>query len=174
MVISDIRYHINSTDIKFLHRNFSTLSTQVYDCRLANVSYPPTSIRWPDDARDFIIDLCKGVDFTIEIVGSVDSSYLIYLWIDQQSINQLLIHHGYAIEKDDSQDPKVKSIHPSEKENLFFFLYFSSNHFHRMLTVIIISMKNFYPEKNNKIWNIILKRIIPNILLSQLNMPIIL
>jgi hypothetical protein len=152
MIIPDIKYHNSSTNIQFLHRNFSTLSTQVYDCRLANVSYPPTSIQWPEDARQFIIDLCDGINFTIEIVGVIDSFYSIYLWIDQQSINQLLIHHGFAIENDDSQDPKVRFIQLPNKQNK---LYFSSNHFHRMLTIIIISMKNSSPEKNNIIWNTI-------------------
>jgi hypothetical protein len=74
-----------------------------------SISEYSTSIQWPDDARQFIIDLCDGINFTIEIIGFMESSYLIYLWIDQQSINQLLIHYGFAIEYDDSQYPEVRS-----------------------------------------------------------------
>lgn len=123
IIISNITYHINSTNLKFLHRNFSTLSTQVYDCRLANICYPSTSIQWPDDARQFIIDLCDGINFTIEIIGFMESSYLIYLWIDQQSINQLLIHYGFAIEYDDSQYPEVRSTQLKYLNICFFFHY---------------------------------------------------
>ncbi len=111
LIISNITYHVNSINLKFLHKDFSTLSTQVYDCRLGNIHYPPTSIQWPDDARQFIIDLCQGIDFSIQIVGFMETFYCVYLWIDQnhqQSINQLLIQRGFAIECDDSQYPEVR------------------------------------------------------------------
>ena len=83
------------------------MSTQVYDCRLANIRYPTTSIQWPNDARQFIIDLCENVDFTVEIIGFMESFYSIYLSIDKQSMNQLLIQRGFAIEFDDSQYTEV-------------------------------------------------------------------
>ncbi|CAF0791607.1 unnamed protein product [Adineta steineri] len=118
--ISDIRYHMNSTNLKYLHLNFSSLPTQVYDCRLANIYYPNTSIQWedesrqwPDESRQFIIDLCSNRNFFVEIIGSLDSFYSIYLWIDenrQQSINQLLIQHNLAIEWNDAQYSEFESI----------------------------------------------------------------
>jgi hypothetical protein len=112
-IISDINYHINSTNLKFLHKNFSSLSTQVYDCRLANIQYPTTSIQWSDDARQLILDLCQDKNFSVEIIGIIDSFYCIYIWIGQdrqQSINQLLIQEGLAIEFDDSQSSEVKRV----------------------------------------------------------------
>ncbi|CAF0783856.1 unnamed protein product [Rotaria sordida] len=102
IMISDIHYHINSTNFKFLHKNFSLLPTEIYDCRLANIHYPHTSIQWHDDARQFIYDFIHGIDFSVQIIGFMDLFYCIYLWIEQKSINQLLIQHGFAIEFDDS------------------------------------------------------------------------
>jgi hypothetical protein len=124
-IISNIRYHISSINLKFLHRKFSALAPQVYDCRLANIRYPPTSIQWPDDARQFIIDLCDKINFSVEIIGFMETFYCIYLWIDpnqQQSINQLLIQHGFAIEFDDSQYPDVIYIF-EKKTKLFAFIF---------------------------------------------------
>jgi hypothetical protein len=55
--------------------------------------------------------LCERIDFSIQIIGYIEKFYCIYLWIDQnhqQSINQLLIQRGFAIESDDSQCPEVR------------------------------------------------------------------
>ena len=113
LIISNINYHPKSDHLKFLHRNFATLSTQVYDCRLANVCYPSTSNQWSDDARQFIIDLCHGIKFSVQVIGFLESFYSIYLWIDehhQQSINKLLIQRGFAIQLDETQYPEVSEI----------------------------------------------------------------
>lgn len=110
-VISNVIYGTNSSSLKFLHLKFSTLSCQIYECRLANIAYPPTSSQWPDDAGQFVGDLCEGISFSIEIVGFIDSLYSIYIWIDpecQQSINKLLVQQGMAIESDDSKYAEVR------------------------------------------------------------------
>ena len=88
---------------------------------MANVQYPVTSIQWPDDTRQFIMDCCQDKDFSVEIVGMIDSLYCIYIWIDsnqQRSINQLLIQHGFAIEYDDLQNSDVKKILTKQKKFL--------------------------------------------------------
>ncbi|CAF1617834.1 unnamed protein product [Rotaria sp. Silwood1] len=103
VIISDIKYHINSTNLKFLHKNFSTLRTEIYDCRLANIHYPQTSIQWHEDASQFINNFIRGMDFSVEMIGYMNPFYCIYIWIEQKSINELLVQHGYAIEFDDSK-----------------------------------------------------------------------
>jgi len=110
-IIHNIFVHLNSTNLKFLHKNFSTLSTQVYDCRLANVCYPTTLMQWSDDAKQFILDLCGDIHFQVEIIGTMGGFYLIYLWTDyknRQSINSLLVQRGFAIETNDRDDSEVK------------------------------------------------------------------
>lgn len=110
-IIPNIPFHSNSVNLKFLHKNFSTLSTQVYDCRLANICYPPASNEWPKDARQSILDLCEGIHFQVQIVGTMAGFYSIYLWNDlndRKSVNQLLIQQGFAIECDDNQSSEVR------------------------------------------------------------------
>lgn len=135
-IIPNIIYHLKSTNLKFLHKNFSTLSTQVYDCRLVNIRYPVTSIQWSDDARQFITDLCSTEKFSVQIVGFIESFYCIYLYIDdnrQQSINQLLIQHGFAVEFDDFNSHEVKKYFLKIKSLFSFFCccFFSSNRFYQ-------------------------------------------
>ena len=112
-VISNVIYGTNSSNLKFLHLKFSTLSCQIYECRLANIAHPPMSLQWSDDAGQFVRDLCEGISFSIEIVGFIDSLYSIYIWIDpecHQSINQLLIQQGMAVESDDSKYTEVRPL----------------------------------------------------------------
>ncbi|CAM4794896.1 unnamed protein product, partial [Rotaria magnacalcarata] len=101
VIISNVNYHLNSTNLKFLHKNFSILPTEVYDCRLANIHPPPTAIEWHDDARQFINDFADGVNFSVQVVGYMNPFYCIYLWIEQKSMNELLVQHGFAVEFDD-------------------------------------------------------------------------
>ncbi|CAF3306994.1 unnamed protein product [Rotaria sp. Silwood2] len=103
VIISDINYHISSTNLKFLHKSFSTLPTEITDCRLANIHYPHTTIQWHDDARQFINNFINESNFSVQMIGFMNPLYCIYLWREQQSINQLLIEHGYAIDADDSK-----------------------------------------------------------------------
>ncbi len=60
----------------------------------------------------------------------MESFYSINLWIDERSINQLLIRRGFAIEYDDSQYPEVREKFHRSKMFVFSFI-FSSNRFHR-------------------------------------------
>ncbi|CAF3519690.1 unnamed protein product [Rotaria socialis] len=101
IIIYNVNYHLNSTNLKFLHKNFSTLPTEVYDCRLANIHPPPTSIEWHDDARQFINSFMDGVYFSVQVVDYMNPFYCIYLWIEQKSMNELLVQHGFAVEFDD-------------------------------------------------------------------------
>ncbi|CAF3645311.1 unnamed protein product [Adineta steineri] len=143
---------MNSTNLKYLHLNFSSLPTQVYDCRLANIYYPNTSIQWedesrqwPDESRQFIIDLCSNRNFFVEIIGSLDSFYSIYLWIDenrQQSINQLLIQHNLAIEWNDAQYSEFESI-PSN-------IQLNTNHTNNSIDQSLL----LRPKQNNIDYNI--------------------
>lgn len=76
-----------------------------------NIRYPTTFVQWPNNARQFIVDLCGNIEFSVQIVGFMETFYCIYIWIDenhQQSINQLLIQRDLAIEFDDSQSPEVR------------------------------------------------------------------
>jgi hypothetical protein len=51
----------------------------------------------------------------------MESFYSINLWIDERSINQLLIRRGFAIEYDDSQYPEVREKFHRSKNVCFFF-----------------------------------------------------
>jgi hypothetical protein len=65
----------------------------------------------------------------------MDSFYCIYLYIDknrQQSINELLIQHGFAIEFDDSQFSEVKEFLQKKIIYIFFYFNFSFNQFHQI------------------------------------------
>ncbi|CAF5018352.1 unnamed protein product [Rotaria sp. Silwood1] len=81
---------------------------EIYDCRLANIHYPQTSIQWHEDASQFINNFIRGMDFSVEMIGYMNPFYCIYLWIEQKSINELLVQHGYAIEFDDSKYSTVR------------------------------------------------------------------
>ena len=147
-IISDVIYGPNSSNLKFLHRKFSTLSCQIYECRLANISPPAmSSQQWPDGARQFIFDLCDGIEFFIEIVGFIESLYSIRIWIDsdyKQSINQLLIQRNFAVEFDDSKYNEVRSMIVHRNERILFFS-FSSDHFLPIRKIdLSISSLSFY------------------------------
>ncbi|UJR30989.1 hypothetical protein I4U23_018500 [Adineta vaga] len=112
LIISDISYHTDSADLKFLHKNFSSLSTQVYDCRLANIHHPGIDTQWSDDVRQFIKNSCSEQKFPVEIIGRMDTVYCINLWLDQnqrQSMNELLILQGFAVECHDSHYSEFQS-----------------------------------------------------------------
>lgn len=120
--ISNVIFGTNSTNLKFLHSKFATLPCQIYECRLANIACPSTSSQWSDEAGKFVEDLCEGINFSIQIVGFIESLCSIHIWIDaecQQSINQMLVLNHYAVECDDSKYTEVRlsfsSISPLKK-----------------------------------------------------------
>ena len=113
IIVSNVNYQLNSTNLKFLHKDFSLLPTEIYQCRLADIYYPPTCIQWSDDACRFIIDHIEERHFRVQIIGSINSVYCIYIWIESNSpisINQLLIHNDFAVDYDDRQYSKVKEV----------------------------------------------------------------
>lgn len=110
-IVPNVHYHINSTNLKFLHKEFSILPTEVYDCRLVHIHPSPPSINWHDDTRQFIYNFLQDRDFTVEIVGYKNPFYFIYAWIEGNSMNQLLVQHQFAVEFRDSIESRVSKLY---------------------------------------------------------------
>ena len=123
VTIDSIRYDNTSNLLKFLHKDFSSLHTEVYDCRLANLSPLPDSEQWTEDARKMIIDLCQNKLFLVQINGYLECLFCVYLWLDdnaEQSVNELLVRSRLAVEVDDRADPQVSGI-KQQKEYLNYW-----------------------------------------------------
>ena len=130
--VDDIRYNINPNALKFLHKDFSSLQTEVYDCRLANIRpSQPDSDQWPDEAKNLIGDHCYDKPFLVKITGYVESTLCVYLWLDddcEQSVNELLIRNRLAVEFNDEEYPDVRAFHTENDTDLI--IPFSSNPSH--------------------------------------------
>ena len=111
--IADIDYHSHSTNLKFLHQDYALLSMQVYKCRLADVDLPSHVSQWPDQTRQRIVDCCQDWNLTVQMTGTLGSTYCVYLWFDekkQQSLNELLVQQSHAVDCPDSSKSRVSSI----------------------------------------------------------------
>ncbi|CAF0853697.1 unnamed protein product [Adineta ricciae] len=117
LIISDINCHTNSTNLKFLHKDFSVLSTRVYKCRFANIYYPDGDTAWLDNVKEYVKELCPDSSFRVETIGNIDGVYCVNLWSHsnrERSINQLLLERGLAYEHDDYLDAQFQPVYPLE------------------------------------------------------------
>ena len=107
--IGNIEVNANSNPIRYLHQDFGSFATQVYDCCLSNIEIVHDDDK-ATEAFTFIFDLCVEPPVVVEVVGYFDSAFSIRLWTKEceRSINDTLVERGFATAYDDRSCDTVR------------------------------------------------------------------